>query len=92
MCYNNGMNTKTVVVRARIDPRLKSEAQTVLDGLDLSMTDAIRMYLNQIRLRRGIPFDVCLHNEETLAAMRELESGKGATAKTVDDMFAKLRK
>lgn len=55
------------VVRARVDPNLKTDAEAVFQELGLSTTEAIRMFLAQVRLRRGLPFRV-----ETLAANDDL--------------------
>lgn len=55
------------VVRARVDPTLKIEAEAVFQELGLSTSEAIRMFLSQVRLRRGLPFRV-----ETLAANDDL--------------------
>ena len=49
---------KEAVVRARVDSRLKAEAEAVLDSLGINTTEAIRMFLSQVRLRRGLPFAV----------------------------------
>jgi DNA-damage-inducible protein J len=46
------------VVRARIDGHIKEEATTVLAGMGLSISDAIRMLLTRIATDRAIPFDV----------------------------------
>ena len=86
------MNSETAIVRARVEPQLKDEAESVLARLGLTMSEAIRMYLSQITMRRGIPFDVEIPNEETLAAMREAEAGGLESTDGVDGLFAKLRK
>ena len=92
MGYIVAMINETTIVRARVEPKLKDDAELVLSKLGLSMSDAIRMYLTQITLRRGIPFNVEIPNAETREALREADSGKTAKAKSVDDLFAKLRK
>jgi DNA-damage-inducible protein J len=51
---------KTETVRARIDPELKRETDEVLRELGLSTTEAIRLFLNQVRIRRGLPFTLTL--------------------------------
>lgn len=56
MCYKWRMND--TVVRARVDPRLKMEAEAIFQELGLSTTEAIRMFLSQVRLRKGLPFRV----------------------------------
>lgn len=86
------MINETSIVRARVAPKLKDDAELVLSSLGVSMSDAIRMYLTQITLRRGIPFSVEIPNAETLEAMREAEAGKTGKAENAADLFAKLKK
>jgi len=82
---------KTATVRTRVEPRLKEEAEEVLEELGLNPTAAITLYYEQIVKRHGIPFEVSLPNPTTLAAMREAEIGRGVTrARDVDDFFAQL--
>jgi DNA-damage-inducible protein J len=49
---------KTETVRARVDARLKKESEEVLESLGLTTTEAIRIFLQQVRLRQGLPFPV----------------------------------
>lgn len=49
------------------------------------------MFLAQIRLRKGLPFDVKIPNKTTLKAMRDAEEGKNLIkCKDAEDMFKKL--
>lgn len=54
--YNVAM--KTTVVRARIDAELKEQATAVLAANALGMSDAIRIFLQQVVRRGGLPFAV----------------------------------
>lgn len=49
---------KEAVVRARVESCLKEEAETVFQCLGISTTEAIRMFLTQVKMRRGLPFAV----------------------------------
>jgi addiction module RelB/DinJ family antitoxin len=49
---------KDAIVRARVEPRLKKEAEDVFECLGISTTEAIRMFLTQVKMRRGLPFAV----------------------------------
>lgn len=49
---------KDAIVRARVRPDLKADAEKVFDALGINTTEAIRMFLSQVRLRRGLPFSV----------------------------------
>ena len=68
---------KTAFLNARIDPDLKIKAEKVLDKVGVSASQAITMFYKQIILRKGLPFDVCLPNSETVAALKENEAGRG---------------
>jgi DNA-damage-inducible protein J len=65
---------KTAYITARVEPALKASAEGVLEKLGVSTTDAITMFLRQVTLRRGLPFEVRIPNAKTVAAINELES------------------
>ncbi len=56
---------KTAMIRARMEPNLKHDAEEILHSLGLSTTEAITLFYKQIALQRGLPFAVKLPNEET---------------------------
>ncbi len=64
---------KTSSINVRVDENLKSSVLEVLDNLGLSLTDAIKIYLKQIVMNEGIPFEIRKpkYNSETIAAMEE---------------------
>jgi DNA-damage-inducible protein J len=62
---------KTQMIHARIDPQLKKSAERVFKQIGISTTEAIRLFLKQVELHRGLPFPVTIPNEETVAAMME---------------------
>lgn len=68
---------KTATISARIEPKLKRNAEHVLEKLGLGTTDAITMFLSQVVLRQGLPFEVRIPNAETRAAINEFDSGGG---------------
>jgi DNA-damage-inducible protein J len=59
------------MVHARVDPKLKKSVERIFSDIGISTTEAIRLFLKQVVLHRGMPFPVAVPNEETLAAMRE---------------------
>jgi len=58
-------NIKETYVRARIDEDLKNEAESILGRLGLSTAEAIRLFLSQVRLRKGIPFGIRLEEDNS---------------------------
>ena len=53
---------KNEVVHARIQSDIKNEAEMVLNTIGISMSQAIDLFLRQVALKKGIPFE--LNNEE----------------------------
>lgn len=70
-------DVKTTDVRARIEPALKEDAQRVLAENGLTLSDGVRLFLRQVVLTHGLPFEVRIPNEATLEALRESRAMKG---------------
>lgn len=51
---------RTANVFARVEPNLKAQAEDVLNELGIPMSNAVGMFLKQIVLQRGIPFEMKL--------------------------------
>jgi len=43
-----------------VEPELKEQAEQILTKLGIPMANAINLFLNQVVLQKGIPFDVKL--------------------------------
>jgi DNA-damage-inducible protein J len=81
---------KTDMIRVRIDPTLKDEAEQILGKLGLSSSDAIRLFYSQITLTEGLPFPVKIPNAETRQAMNEADAGEGNRYASAAEMFKKM--
>jgi DNA-damage-inducible protein J len=62
---------KTQMLHARIDPKLKASAERVFSKIGITTTEAIRLFLKQVELHKGMPFPIAIPNPETVAAMSE---------------------
>ena len=91
--------SKTAMIRARVEPDLKEEAEAVLKELGLSATDLITMTYRQLVMRRALPFEAKIPNAETIAALEESDrdyaagrlkqySGENAVREMFDDILA----
>lgn len=49
---------KTTSVFTRVSPELKEQAEAVLDQLQIPMSTALSMFLQQVVNQQGIPFEV----------------------------------
>jgi DNA-damage-inducible protein J len=75
---------KTAVVHARIEPRTKKKAESVLKKLGMSPTEAIRLFYKQNCLRDGLPFAVLIPNEVTRKTLDK--SGNGEDVRSFDSL------
>lgn len=82
---------KIATVNTRIEPKLKTKAETILNKVGLTSAEAIRLFYTQICLKKGLPFDVKIPNKKTLQAMQDADSGKTHKAKTVKDLFDSIK-
>jgi DNA-damage-inducible protein J len=82
---------KTAYITARVEPKLKARAARVLANVGVSTTDAITIFLRQVVLHDGLPFEVRVPNAETVRALGEMRSPakrtKLKTAATTGEMF-----
>lgn len=82
---------KTAVVKARIEPHLKEEAELILHELGLSPTEAVTLFYRQVKLRKGLPFAVAIPNEVTLQTFQDTDEGKNIVrVKDKEELFDEL--
>jgi DNA-damage-inducible protein J len=67
-----GKMSKSEIVRARIEPDVKHNAEEILKSLGLSNSQAIGMFYKQIIFSKGLPFDLKIPNEITQNAILDL--------------------
>jgi len=51
------------IIRSRINSDVKLEAQALLEKFGLTMSEAIRLFLHQVVIEKGLPFQVKLPAE-----------------------------
>ncbi len=83
--------SKAAMIRARVESELKAEAESVLDRLGLSASDAIRLFYRQVVLHQGLPFQVQIKNPETLEAIDDIRLRRNLTrAENAGDLFEQV--
>ena len=68
--------SKTATIRTRIEPSLKSEVEDIFDQLGLIASETVQLLYRQIKLQRGLPFDVRIPNALTARTLRASKAGK----------------
>jgi len=64
--------------------------EKILAQLGISTTQAITMFFEQIKLNRGIPFELKLPNEETQAAMEDARANRDLESVDVEQLKARM--
>ncbi|MCK9304266.1 MAG: type II toxin-antitoxin system RelB/DinJ family antitoxin [Bacteroidales bacterium] len=82
---------KSAMVRARLEPDLKTKAEHVFHRLGLNATQAITMFYKQVELRDGLPFDVVVPTTTTKRTFEASDAGRDlVVCEDAEDMFQKL--
>lgn len=95
---------KTASVYARVEPEIKEQAEKILELLGIPMSNAVSMFLRQVVLQRGLPFemklpegspvDICELSGADLD--REIEKGisdmNAGRMKSAEQVFSDIRK
>ena len=91
---------RTSNVFARVEPEIKEQAEQILDQLGIPMSNAVSMFLRQVVLQRGIPFEMKLPERKPLAfgaltkeqrdaelekGMADIQEGRISSAQSVMD-------
>jgi addiction module RelB/DinJ family antitoxin len=94
---------KTASVFTRVSPELKEQAEAVLNQLQIPMSTALNMFLEQIVIQQGIPFDIKLHHptvdyrylpqeqfdSKIAEGLADIQAGRAYTASQIRDEFNK---
>lgn len=87
---------KTDTLHIRIEPTIKEKAEVTLNELGLSITEAVNVFLRQVILNDGIPFEIKkpVYNKETIQALEDVKNGKNVSKAfdNVEEMFEELDK
>lgn len=95
---------KTSNLYVRLEPGLKEQAESVLGQLGIPVSNAVNIFLKQVVMQRGIPFEVKLPDTKPLNisaltdAELNMELEKGYTdyvqgkTKGAEQAFAGIRK
>ncbi|TYR73737.1 type II toxin-antitoxin system RelB/DinJ family antitoxin [Rossellomorea vietnamensis] len=94
---------KTTNLSVRLEPGLKEEAELILGQLGIPVSNAVNIFLKQVVMQRGIPFDVKLPSTKPLDALslterelnEELEMGYAdfvqGNTKALEKVFLEIR-
>lgn len=84
------------LIQARVDSKIKNDAENIINQLGISLNEAIRMFLMQVIIHKGIPFKPTLKpeyepNEVLQQIIADVENKKDLTRyKNTDEMWQDL--
>lgn len=56
--------SKTALIQTKIDPKLKQDIDILLSSLGITTSQAINMFLKQVLIHGGIPFQIKADNSD----------------------------
>ena len=96
---------RTANVFTRVDPETKEQAEAILNQLGIPMSNAIGMFLKQVVMQRGIPFEMKIpasvpaslgsmtkeqFDKELQKGMDDIAYGRVVPADEVEDEMRKM--
>ena len=80
----------TTMVHIRVDEKLKREAWAALDGMGLSLSDAVRLLLVRVAAEKALPFEIRVPNTSTIRAMEDVNVGTLESFESVTALMASI--
>lgn len=77
-------------INLRVDDELKEESKEILDSLGLDLSSGIKLFLKQVVIKKGIPFDVSLRKSDIASAIEDIEQGRYSSFNSIDDLMKDL--
>jgi len=75
-----------------IDKNVKQQAQELFRQFNISLSDAINLFLSQSIINQGIPFKIEIPNEKTQKAIKEAREGKNIEKITFEQIQEDMKK
>ena len=78
------------IVKTRVEPELKAQAESVLREMGMDLGSAIRVFLAQVVQRQALPFEVKVvqPNALTLQAISDSHNGNVQAFESIEAMVA----
>ncbi|EFK09194.1 addiction module antitoxin, RelB/DinJ family [delta proteobacterium NaphS2] len=75
----------------KVDPKAWDAAKIIFEEYNLTVTDAINIFLNRVRLERGLPFPLKVPSERLKEAMGEAENDELVRYNDIEEMMTDLK-
>ena len=71
----------------KLDVEVKAKAKEIFKELGITMGEAVNIFLSQVALHKGLPFEVKIPNEETKKAIEEARKGINMEDTSLEQMI-----
>jgi DNA-damage-inducible protein J len=75
----------------KVDPVAWDSAKEIFKEYNMSVSDAINLFLNRVRLEGGLPFEIKVPSDKLEKAMDEVEKGEVVSYRS-DDPISQMMK
>jgi DNA-damage-inducible protein J len=75
----------------KVDPKAWDAAKIIFKEYNLTVTDAVNIFLNRVRIEGGLPFPVKVPAERLREAMREADTNDLVRYGSIEDMMGDLK-
>ena len=72
----------------KLDVEVKAKAKEIFKELGITMGEAVNIFLNQVALHKGLPFEVKVPNEETKKAIEDARKDINMETISIEEMMA----
>jgi len=70
----------------KLDKESKERAKLIFKELGITMGDAFNMFLSQVNLHQGMPFEIKIPNDMTKKVIKEARQGKNVEDFSLDEL------
>lgn len=82
---------RTSNIYVRVEPDIKEQAEVILEKLGIPMSNAVSIFLRQVIMQNGLPFEVKIPNDKPLSLLNLSETEFNREMQKANDDFERGR-
>ena len=77
---------KKIRTNIYLDANIKKKAQEIFKQYGMGLSDAFNIFLSQVVMEKGIPFQIKIPNDETIQVIKDAREGKNMTKVSLEEL------